>query len=307
MRRIAVATTLRFVDAFPDHEHAASVLRAAVDDLYTMESYAEAITTGERLISSYPEAGAEVLRPTWLAVAHSAFATEDYVALRAGLRPGARADGGRRRHPCCRGGQPRGLDLPAGRARQRGGAAPGGGGSLPAHRRGGARLGDPRDGRVRCRRGPDPGRGLGCRHRGARRLPREPSRPRAPREGDAAARQRVRAAGRSRGLREGVRANRDRQRGPGGPQGGPARGGRPLRARRCIDARAIAVYEAYVERHPEPAGERHRDALQAGGPLRGPGRRGLRRGPAARDRRGRPSGQVPSAPIGSATWPRAPP
>jgi TolA-binding protein len=35
-RREAVASTLRFVDRFPTHEHAAAVLGAAVDDLYAM-------------------------------------------------------------------------------------------------------------------------------------------------------------------------------------------------------------------------------------------------------------------------------
>jgi TolA-binding protein len=78
VRRAAVVTTLRFVDAFPEHEHAPTVLRAAVEDLYTMKSYAEAIATGERLIGSYPDAGSEVLRPAWLAVAHSAFETQGY-------------------------------------------------------------------------------------------------------------------------------------------------------------------------------------------------------------------------------------
>ena len=55
-RREAVASTLRFVDAFPDHEHAAVVMGAAVDDLYDMKEFDHAIATGQRLIEIYPEA-----------------------------------------------------------------------------------------------------------------------------------------------------------------------------------------------------------------------------------------------------------
>ena len=78
VREAAVASTLRFVDAFPAHEHAAVVLGAAVDDLYEMERFEPAIATGRRLLEAYPEADAAVRRSAWLAVAHSAFGIDDY-------------------------------------------------------------------------------------------------------------------------------------------------------------------------------------------------------------------------------------
>jgi TolA-binding protein len=78
VRRAAVATTLRFVDVFPSHEHAAVVLGAAIDDLYEMEEYETAIANGRRLIESYPEAEPSIVRSAWLAVAHSAFGILDY-------------------------------------------------------------------------------------------------------------------------------------------------------------------------------------------------------------------------------------
>jgi TolA-binding protein len=79
VRRAAVASTLRFVDRFPIHEHAAVVLGAAVDDLYEMQEYELAITTGRRLLADFPDAEPAVHRGAWLAVAHSSFGIEDYV------------------------------------------------------------------------------------------------------------------------------------------------------------------------------------------------------------------------------------
>ncbi len=75
----AVASTLRFVGRFPGHEHAAVVLGAAVDDLYDMKKFEEAITTGRQLVEGYPQADPAVLRSAWAAVAHSHFDTQDFV------------------------------------------------------------------------------------------------------------------------------------------------------------------------------------------------------------------------------------
>jgi tetratricopeptide (TPR) repeat protein len=77
-RREAVASTLRFVDAFPKDEHAAAVLGAAVDDLYEMKEFAQAIATGERLIGGYPDADVSIRRSAWLVVAHSSFEMDHY-------------------------------------------------------------------------------------------------------------------------------------------------------------------------------------------------------------------------------------
>jgi len=77
-RRDAVASTLRFVDAFPQHEHAAAVLGAAVDDLYELKDYAPAIATGQKLIQSYPQADPAIRRAAWTVVAHASFETQSY-------------------------------------------------------------------------------------------------------------------------------------------------------------------------------------------------------------------------------------
>src|SRR5262245_8527351 len=77
-RREAVASTLRFVDKFPRHEHAAAVLGAAVDDLYEMKDYEAAIATGRKLIDGYPDAEVGVRRAAWKVVAHSSLETAKY-------------------------------------------------------------------------------------------------------------------------------------------------------------------------------------------------------------------------------------
>ena len=78
VRREAVTSTLRFVDVFPEHEHAAVVMGAAVDDLYDMKEFAMAIATGQKLIGRYPEADPAIRRAVWAAVAHSFFDIADY-------------------------------------------------------------------------------------------------------------------------------------------------------------------------------------------------------------------------------------
>jgi outer membrane protein assembly factor BamD (BamD/ComL family) len=78
VKRDAVASTLRFVEKFPKHEHAAAVLGAAVDDLYEMKEFPRAIATGQQLIDHYPDADPVIRRSAWTVVAHSSFETAAY-------------------------------------------------------------------------------------------------------------------------------------------------------------------------------------------------------------------------------------
>jgi TolA-binding protein len=78
VKRDAVASTLRFVEKFPKHEHAAAVLGAAVDDLYEMKEFPRAIATGQQLIEAYPGADPAIRRSAWTVVAHSSFETAAY-------------------------------------------------------------------------------------------------------------------------------------------------------------------------------------------------------------------------------------
>jgi len=78
VRRAAMTSTLRFVDAFPKHEHAAAVLGAAVDDLYSLEKFEFAIETGRRLIDAYPDSEEQTRRSAWMVIAHASFELVDY-------------------------------------------------------------------------------------------------------------------------------------------------------------------------------------------------------------------------------------
>ncbi|HKQ16512.1 MAG TPA: tetratricopeptide repeat protein, partial [Steroidobacteraceae bacterium] len=77
-RRDTVASSLRFADAFADHEHAATILGAAADDLYDMKDFTPALSAGRKLIERYPNAAAPVRRSAWLVVAHSSLELADY-------------------------------------------------------------------------------------------------------------------------------------------------------------------------------------------------------------------------------------
>lgn len=78
IRREAVASTVRFVDRFPRHEHAPQALGLAVRDLFDLKSFAQAIELGLRLTSSYPAADPAIRRSAWLVVAHASFETAAY-------------------------------------------------------------------------------------------------------------------------------------------------------------------------------------------------------------------------------------
>ncbi len=76
--RDAVASTLRFAERFPAHEHAAATLAAAVDDLYEMKEFALAIATARKLIDGYPESDVNLRRSAWTVVANASLDTADY-------------------------------------------------------------------------------------------------------------------------------------------------------------------------------------------------------------------------------------
>lgn len=78
VKRATVASSLRFVDAFPQHEQSAVVLGAAADDLYDMKDFHAAIEAAEQLIEHYPDADPALLRSAWVVVAHSSIDIAEY-------------------------------------------------------------------------------------------------------------------------------------------------------------------------------------------------------------------------------------
>lgn len=73
-----IRTSLKFADAYPEHEKVTLVLGAAADDLYEMKNYELAVTTAKRLIDQYAEAATEIRRSAWLVVAHGSFDMKNY-------------------------------------------------------------------------------------------------------------------------------------------------------------------------------------------------------------------------------------
>src|SRR5262245_48910715 len=78
VKRDTIASSLKFADAFPDHEHAAKVLGAAADDMYEMKDYRPAIASAQRLIDTYPGADVAIRRSAWIVVAHGSFELTEY-------------------------------------------------------------------------------------------------------------------------------------------------------------------------------------------------------------------------------------
>ncbi|HUD70395.1 MAG TPA: tetratricopeptide repeat protein [Dongiaceae bacterium] len=78
VKRETIATSLRFADAFPQHDKAAPVLGAAADDLYEMKKYPPAVATARRVIDNYPAADPAIRRTAWLVVAHGSFELAAY-------------------------------------------------------------------------------------------------------------------------------------------------------------------------------------------------------------------------------------
>ena len=78
VKRDTVASSLKFADAFPEHEHAAAILGAAADDMYEMKDYRAAVESAQRVIDTYPGADAAIRRSAWIVVAHGSFELAEY-------------------------------------------------------------------------------------------------------------------------------------------------------------------------------------------------------------------------------------
>jgi tetratricopeptide (TPR) repeat protein len=73
VKREVVRSSMKFVDTFPEHEKAAIVLGAAVDDLYGMKEYEQALAAANKLIEVFPDTDADVIRGAWLVIGHSSY------------------------------------------------------------------------------------------------------------------------------------------------------------------------------------------------------------------------------------------
>jgi len=77
-RRDTINSSIKFADAFPQHEQAALVLAAASQDAYEMKDLVLARDSARHLIEKFPNAAAGVRRDAWLVVGHSTFGLAEY-------------------------------------------------------------------------------------------------------------------------------------------------------------------------------------------------------------------------------------
>jgi len=82
----AIASSIRFADAFPKHPEAAGALDQAAIDTYKRKEYEKARMLAQRVIKEHPEADIKILQSAWTVSAHSSFALADYTAAEQGYK-----------------------------------------------------------------------------------------------------------------------------------------------------------------------------------------------------------------------------
>jgi TolA-binding protein len=78
VKRVIVASSLKFADTYPEHEKAAIILGAAADDLYNMKDYEQAVAAARKLIDKFPSAGTDVVRGAWIVAGHGTYELHRY-------------------------------------------------------------------------------------------------------------------------------------------------------------------------------------------------------------------------------------
>ena len=77
-RRDTISSSIKFADAFPQHEQAAVVLAAASQDAYELKDLVLARDSARHLIEKFPNSAPGVRRDAWLVVGHSTFGLAEY-------------------------------------------------------------------------------------------------------------------------------------------------------------------------------------------------------------------------------------
>ena len=78
VQQATVSSSLRFADAFQDHEQAPTVLGAAADDLYAMQEFQAAIAAARKLVERYPTTDDALLRGAWGVVASASIDVAEF-------------------------------------------------------------------------------------------------------------------------------------------------------------------------------------------------------------------------------------
>lgn len=84
--RLALQSTGRFTEKFPQHAQAPAVLARYASDLFALGESVRADAAAHTLLSRYPQAPAPLRRSAWLVAAHTAFDRKDYPAAEQGYQ-----------------------------------------------------------------------------------------------------------------------------------------------------------------------------------------------------------------------------
>ena len=76
---LAATSSLKFADAFPEHEQVPNVLTNAANDLFELRKYPLAIDAARKMVARYPHSHSGLRRSAWSVVAYSSLEVEDYV------------------------------------------------------------------------------------------------------------------------------------------------------------------------------------------------------------------------------------
>ncbi len=82
----SIQSSLKFADSFPKHEKVPAVLTATSEELYEMRNYELASKTAHKLIDNFPKADKELIRSSWLVVAHAALDQKQYAEAEKGYK-----------------------------------------------------------------------------------------------------------------------------------------------------------------------------------------------------------------------------
>ncbi len=78
VEREVVRSSLKFADAFPEHEKAGIILGTAADELYSLKEYKEALAAAQKLLEKFPGTEVDVVRAAWLVIGHSSYELMSY-------------------------------------------------------------------------------------------------------------------------------------------------------------------------------------------------------------------------------------
>ncbi|MES1982057.1 MAG: tetratricopeptide repeat protein [Pseudomonadota bacterium] len=78
--------SLKFVESFPKHEKAPSIMAAVVESMYAAKNYDPAVATARKLLATYPGVDQTVRLSAWLVIAHASLDQEHYAEAEEGYQ-----------------------------------------------------------------------------------------------------------------------------------------------------------------------------------------------------------------------------